>query len=60
MVAIDAVGRLTGVDVVEASDRIFVESSLEAVKKSTYLPAVRNGRPVACRALLPIRFSLTD
>jgi len=59
-VVIDATGRLTRVDVIEASDRSFVEASLEALKKSTFLPARRNGRPVTSRALLPIRFSLIE
>jgi protein TonB len=60
MVAIDEAGALTKVDVVEASDRIFVNPSLQAVRKSTFLPATKSGRPVACKALLPIRFSLTE
>lgn len=59
-VVIDETGRLTKAEVIEASDRVFAEASLEAVKKSTFLPARRNGRPVASRALLPIRFSLTE
>ncbi len=59
-VVIDATGRLTRAEVVEASDRMFAEASLEALKKSTFLPARRNGRPVTSRALLPIRFSLTE
>jgi len=59
-VVIDATGRLTGAEVIEASDRMFAEASLEALKKSTFLPARRNGRPVTSRAILPIRFSLTE
>lgn len=59
-VFIDAAGKLTKVEVIEASDRTFADASLEALKKSTFLPARRNGRPVASRAILPIRFTLTD
>jgi TonB family protein len=59
MVVIDAAGRLTKVDVIEASDKVFVEPSLESIRKSTFLPARKNERPVASRALLPIRFSMT-
>lgn len=59
-VVIDATGRLTRTEVIEASDKVFVETSLEALKKSTFLPARRNGQPVTSRALLPIRFSLVD
>ena len=60
MVTIDEAGRLMKTEVVETSDQMFVGPSLEAVKKSTFLPAQRDGRPVACKALLPIRFSLTE
>lgn len=60
MVTIDDAGKLTKTEVVETSDQMFVGPSLEAVKKSTFLPAERDGRPVACKALLPIRFSLTE
>lgn len=60
MVVIDAAGKLTKADVVEASDQMFVRPSLDAVKKSTFLPALRNGQPVGSSALLPIRFSLTE
>ncbi len=60
VVVIDAAGRLTKAEVVEATDRTFAEASLEALKKSTFLPARRNGRPVTSKALLPIRFSLTE
>lgn len=59
-VVIDAMGRMIKTEVVEASDKIFIETSLEALKKSTFLPAKRKGWPVASRALLPIRFSLVD
>ena len=60
MVTIDEAGRLMKTEVVECSDQIFVEPSLDAVKKSTFLPAVKNGQPEACKALLPIRFCLTE
>jgi protein TonB len=60
MVVVDAAGKLTKAEVVEATDQIFVEPSLEAVRKSTFMPALRNGQPVGCTALLPIRFSLTN
>lgn len=60
MVVIDAEGKLIKVDVVSTSDEVFVEPSLEAVKKSTFLPARRNGQPVMSRAILPIRFSLKE
>jgi len=59
-VVIDATGRLAKAEVIEASNEAFANASLEALKKSTFLPAKRNGWPVASKALLPIRFSLVD
>ncbi len=59
-VVIDAAGRLAKAEVIEASDKAFADASLEALKRSTFLPARRNGRPVTSRAILPIRFSLTE
>ena len=60
MVTLDTAGKLIKAEIVEASDQVFVNPSLEAVKKSTFLPAEKDGRPVACKVLLPIRFSLTE
>ncbi len=60
MVTIDATGNLSKVDVVQASDKMFVEPSVQAVKKSTFLPARKNGEPVTCAAILPMRFSLRE
>jgi len=60
MVTIDAVGKLSKVDVVQASDRVFVEPSVQAVRKSTFLPATRDGQPVASAAIYPVRFSLRE
>ncbi len=53
-------GGLTGIEVVEASNAIFVAPSIEAVKRSRFAPATRNGIPVAVKALLPIRFTLKN
>jgi TonB family protein len=58
--AIDERGKLLNAEVVEAAGFGFTESALEAVKKSTYRPAVKNGAPAPSLALLPVRFKLTD
>jgi protein TonB len=55
---IDERGKLLHVEVVEAAGFGFTESAVEAVRKSTYRPAVLNGRPVLSKALLPVRFRL--
>lgn len=55
---IDERGILLNVEVIENGGYGFTEAAVEAVKKSTFLPALRDGKPVASRALLPIRFTL--
>jgi|WetSurMetagenome_2_1015567.scaffolds.fasta_scaffold00135_12 periplasmic protein TonB len=57
---IDDRGKLLNVDVIEAAGFGFTESALEAVGKSTYRPAVKNGLPAPAMAFLPVRFKLAD
>ena len=58
--AIDASGKLTGVEVLNGAGNGFDEEAVQAVKRSTYAPAVQNCRPVRCLALLKIRFQLSS
>lgn len=51
-------GELVDVEVVEREGFGFVDAAVEAVRKSTFAPAYKNGRPVPSRALLPVRFTL--
>jgi TonB family protein len=60
MVHITENGKLSSVDVVEASDPIFVGPSIDAIKRSTFAPATQKGTPIAVNALLPIRFTLDE
>jgi protein TonB len=55
---IDEKGNLLNVEVIEKADYGFTEAAVEAVKKSTFLPAKKDGKSIASRALLPIRFRL--
>ena len=55
---IDSAGNLMNIEVMENAGYGFTKAAREAVQKSTFLPAKRDGRSVACRALLPIRFKL--
>jgi protein TonB len=57
-VTIDARGRLEGVEVLETSDQMFVESAVDSIKKSKFLPGKRNGVPCRYRCKLAIRFAL--
>ncbi len=55
---IDMNGQLQDVEVIEGADYGFTEAAVEAVKKSTYAPARRNGTTVTSRAVLQVRFNL--
>ncbi|MDI7261015.1 MAG: energy transducer TonB [Thermodesulfobacteriota bacterium] len=55
---IDEKGNLSNVEVIENAGYGFAEAAVEAVRKSSFLPALKDGKPVASRAILPIRFSL--
>jgi protein TonB len=55
---IDEHGILQNVEVVESAGFGFDEEALQALRSSTFRAAVRNGKPVASRALLPVRFML--
>ncbi|MDY0383855.1 TonB family protein [Trichlorobacter sp.] len=56
--AIDAEGRLQGVEVVQPAAFGFTQAALTAIRQSSYRPAVRAGRPVQAQALITIRFTL--
>ncbi|WP_028325681.1 energy transducer TonB [Desulfatirhabdium butyrativorans] len=56
--AIDASGNLTSAEVVQSAGHGFDEEALRAVRQSRFAPAVRQGRPIPCLALLQIRFQL--
>jgi protein TonB len=55
---IDRNGKLQNVEVIEPSGFGFTESAIEAIKKSTFSPAYRNGEKIASKAILPVRFNL--
>lgn len=55
---IDTHGRLLNVEIVEKAGHGFDEAAIEAVKASSFQPARLNGKPVDCKATLPISFKL--
>ena len=57
-VTIDERGKPVDVEVVNKAGFGFDEEAVRAVKNSTFVPARREGRPLTCKALLPIRFVL--
>jgi len=56
---IDSDGQVVNIEPLEAEGKEFEEAAIKAVKESTFEPATKNGKPVACRAVLPFRFSIT-
>jgi periplasmic protein TonB len=57
---IDETGKLQQVEVVESTGFEFTRAAVEAVKKSTFRPALQNGLPVPSRAILPVQFVLEE
>lgn len=55
---IDEMGKLINLEIVEDAGYGFTDSAIEAIKKSTFLPATINGKPVLSKAILPIKFNL--
>ena|GEM_PF-2067357 len=58
MLTIDEEGILVGSEVVKGAGYGLDEESIRAVRQSTFISARRNRKPIACRALLPVRFDL--
>jgi len=51
-------GQLTDVEVLKRAGSGFDEEAVRAVKESRFSPARKDGKPIICRACLPIRFVL--
>ena len=56
--SIDELGILQNVEVVEATDPVFIDAAVASVKKSFFISAKSNNRSVASQAILPIHFKL--
>jgi TonB family protein len=59
-ITIDKNGNLKDVEILEASDPLFIKPSIDALKKSSFFPASRNGAPITVKAIFPIRFAIQD
>jgi protein TonB len=57
---LDDRGVLAKVEVMKKAGYGFDEAAVAAVHASSFRPALRNGRPVPCRAMLPITFELQE
>lgn len=59
-VTIDERGRPVEIEVLKKAGFGLDEEAVKAVKDSTFVPAKRDGKPLMCKALLPIRFVLKE
>lgn len=60
-VDVDAQGNISGVRVVKASNPgVFDAVSLEAARSWTYLPAMKDGKPVAASVRIPLTFEMNE
>jgi TonB family protein len=57
---IDEKGKVVKVDVVEATDQMFVVTSVSAAKRWRFKPAKKDSVPVACRAPVTIPFRMQE
>jgi iron complex outermembrane receptor protein len=56
LVTVDAEGRVTAAEVVESAGAAFDAAALEAVKRWTFQPALRDGTAIPARIRVPFRF----
>lgn len=59
-VTIDERGLPVEVEILNRAGSGFDEEAVQAVRNSVFTPARKDGRPIACRALLPVRFALAN
>ncbi len=59
-VTIDEMGRAVEIELVKKAGHGFDEEAIKAVRNSTFAPAKKDGRPITCKAVLPIRFVLKN
>lgn len=57
---IDENGNLVDIEILEDPGWEFVESAVNAVKKTKFLPAKLNDEPIVSKALLRVRYELDD
>lgn len=57
-VLIDAKGKVVASSIEQSTNEIFNNAAIEAVRKSTFTPAFRNGKPVPFRFMVPVSFRM--
>jgi len=56
--SISATGHVTRLELLEDPGFGFAEAAQTAIRNSSFTPALHNGKPIAVRAVLPVRFTL--
>ena len=59
-ITLDESGRQKSIEVIERSGFGFTDAAVAALKKSVFLPARKDGKNVAARVLVPVRFRFDD
>jgi periplasmic protein TonB len=57
-VVVDAAGHTKSASVQQSVRKDLDEAALKAIKKSEWIPAQKDGKPVACTIIVPIQFKL--
>lgn len=57
---VDVDGSVKNAKVEKTTDNAFGEAAVAAVSAWTFEPGFKNGVPVACRLILPLRFALSN
>jgi len=60
MLYIDTRGNLLNVEVIKATNESFADAAMAAMKKSTFIPAKKDGKPIASKAIMPVSFNLRN
>ncbi|RPH64542.1 MAG: energy transducer TonB, partial [Myxococcaceae bacterium] len=55
-VTVDAAGQVTTAEIAESAGKEFDDAALAAVRRWTFRPALRDGKPFAARVRIPFRF----
>lgn len=57
---VDAAGKVARADVTRSTNRDFNEATLDAIKRWNFVPAIKDGKPVATRLEQTFVFSVRD
>ncbi len=59
-VTVDNTGKVAEVATEKATNKAFVPAATNAIKKWEFSPAMKDGKPVECTVVIPVKFKLGD